>query len=78
MESKKLYLVKDESVILEFVKDIIAANEKLVEKVKKSSTEKKRLKAVQALVQQANTDPRVEKLDMAKFMQILKSSLQED
>ena len=78
MDSKKLYLVRDESVILEFVKDIIAANEKLVEKVKKAGTEKKRLKAVQALVQQANMDPRVEKLDMAKFMQVLQSSLQED
>ena len=78
MDSKKLYLVRDESVILEFVKDIIAANEKLVEKVKKAGTEKKRLKAVQALVQQANMDPRVEKLDMAKFMQVLQSSLQGD
>ena len=75
VQGKGLYLIKDETVILQFVQELMSNNEKLVKKWR-TSEGKKRGKALQALVTAANKDPRAERVDMALFMRILQNSLE--
>lgn len=75
VQAKGLYLVRDETVILQFVQELMKNNDKLVRKWRKTEG-KKRAKALQALVSLANKDPRAERVDMAVFMRILQNSLE--
>ena len=75
VQAKCLYLIKDETVILQFVQELMNNNDKLVKKWR-TSEGKKRGKALQALVNVANKDPRAERVDMAVFMRILQNSLE--
>ena len=75
VQAKGLYLIKDETVILQFVQELMNNNEKLVRKWR-TTEGKKRGKALQALVIMANKDPRAERVDMALFMRILQNSLE--
>ena len=75
VQAKGLYLIKDETVILQFVQELMSSNEKVVRKWR-ASEGKKRGKALQALVIAANKDSRAERVDMALFMWILQNSLE--
>ena len=75
VQAKGLYLIKDETVILQFVQELMNNNDKLI-KQWRTSEGKKRGKALQALVSVANKDPRAERVDMAVFMRTLQNSLE--
>jgi len=76
VESRQLYLVRDEVVVREFVLEVVAGQAKAVRQWRQAQG-KKRSRALQTIVKAANKDPRSERLDMALFMAILEEVLLE-
>jgi len=73
VESLDLFLVNDEQIISEFVRDVMEGNDKLVRKLREAKDKKKRLKSFQSLLLAANKDSRARKVDMAVFSRILEN-----
>ena len=78
VREENLYLVRDESVIREFVDDIIRNNRDLVNKFRKEKNPKKAARSYKSIITKVNHDSRVEKIDMVIFTRILNVKLKED
>jgi len=78
VKEEDLFLIKDYNYIEKFALDIFAANSDLVKKFRKDGQSKKKQERVfKSLLAVVNKDPRVERVDMATFVQIFKKLLDE-
>ena len=78
VKEEDLFFIRDTNYIEKFALDIISDNTELVKKFRKDVISKKKQERVfKSLLAVVNKDPRVERVDMATFVQIFKKLLEE-
>ena len=75
VKAEEMSLIRDRNYILKFVEDVINNNEATVLKYRKENNSKKKNRAYTSLINYANKDSRVDKVDMSLFTEILNEKL---